>query len=81
MNILPSSIERTFNAPIQNVWKAITQQELMKQWYFDFREFKAVVGFQFTGGPAPDNQYVDLCENTEVIPRKKTHLQLAIQRI
>lgn len=66
-------IERLFNAPINQVWKAITEKDLMKQWYFDLEEFKPKVGFkfQFTGGPSPEKQYVHLCEITEVIPNQK----------
>jgi uncharacterized protein YndB with AHSA1/START domain len=66
-------IERIFNAPVHRVWKAITQKELMKEWYFDLPEFKAEVGFQFqfTGGPSPEKQYLHLCEILEVVPEKK----------
>ena len=66
-------VERVFKAPIQLVWKAITQKELMKQWYFDLEEFKPEVGFkfQFTGGPSPEKQYVHLCEIKEVIYEQK----------
>ena len=72
----PFVIERTYNAPISTVWKAITDKNDMKQWYFDLAEFKPEVGFefQFTGGPSPEKQYVHLCTITEVIPgRKLTH--------
>ncbi len=69
----PFIIERTYKAPVSLVWKAITQKELMKQWYFDLKEFKAEVGFvfEFTGGPSPEKQYLHRCEIIEVIPEKK----------
>jgi len=69
----PIIIERLFNAQVSKVWKAITDKDEMKNWYFDLAEFKAEVGFkfEFTGGPSPDKQYVHLCEITEVIPEKK----------
>ncbi len=72
MNNEPFVIERTFNAPVAKVWKAITDKNEMKQWYFDLPEFKAEVGFefQFYGGP-PEKQYLHLCKITEVIPGKK----------
>ncbi|MFA5835167.1 MAG: SRPBCC domain-containing protein [Bacteroidota bacterium] len=76
MNNEPFIIERTYNAPAEKVWKAITDKREMKQWYFDLVEFKAEVGFEFhfTGGPSPERQYVHLCKITEVIPGKKlTH--------
>ena len=66
------TVERLFDASISEVWQAITQKELMKQWYFDLAEFKAEIGFkfEFTGGP-PEKEYLHLCEVTEVIPEKK----------
>ena len=76
MNHEPFIIERTYNSSADKVWKAITDKNEMKQWYFDLVEFKAEVGFefQFTGGPSPERQYVHRCKITEVIPGKKlTH--------
>lgn len=69
----PFVIERTYNAPIAKVWKAITDKDQMKQWYIDLPEFKAELGFEFefTEGPDPDNLYRHLCKVTEVIPGKK----------
>ena len=72
----PIIIERTFNATAEKVWKAITDRNEMKQWYFDLKEFRAEVGFEFrfSGGPAPERQYIHICKITEVIPGKKlTH--------
>ena len=65
-------IERTFNAPIQKVWEAITDKDQMKQWYFDLAEFKPQAGFefQFYGGTEA-KQYLHLCKITEVIPGTK----------
>lgn len=72
MKTEPFVIERTYNAPVSKVWKAITDREDMKQWYFDLAEFKPEVGFKFnfTGGP-DDRQYLHLCEVTEVVKNKK----------
>ncbi len=72
MNNEPFIIERTYNAPSEKVWGAITDKNEMKQWYFDLAEFKAEIGFefQFTGGP-PERQYVHLCKVTEVVAGKK----------
>jgi len=72
MKAEPIIIERTFNAPIDKVWKAITDKEQMKQWYFDLKEFRPEVGFefQFSGGDEV-KQYLHLCKITEVIPLKK----------
>jgi uncharacterized protein YndB with AHSA1/START domain len=72
MQTNPFIIERTYNAPIDTVWLAITDKDKMKAWYFDLPDFKPVVGFEFsfTGGP-DDRSYVHLCKVTEVIPGKK----------
>lgn len=69
----PFIIERTYSAPISAVWKAISNRDEMAKWYFDLKEFKAEVGFEFTfeGGPSPEKQYIHLCKVTEVIPNKK----------
>ena len=68
----PIIVERVFNAPVSKVWKAITDKAEMKNWYFDLAEFKPEVGFkfQFMGG-TEENQYLHLCEITDVVPEKK----------
>ena len=75
MKTEPFVIERTYNAPVERVWKAITDKAQMKEWYFDLSEFKPEVGFefQFVGG-SPEKSFVHLCKVTEVVPgRKLTH--------
>jgi uncharacterized protein YndB with AHSA1/START domain len=65
-------IERTFNAPIARVWKALTNVEDMKRWYFDLKEFKPEVGFEFAFTVEHEGfKYSHLCKITEVIPQKK----------
>ena len=68
----PFIIERTYNAPVERVWKAITDKDDMKQWYFDIAAFKPEVGFefQFEGGNE-ERCYLHLCKITEVVPGKK----------
>ena len=65
--------KRTFDAPVGKVWKALTDNNEMKKWYFDLAEFKPEVGFkfEFTGGPDDGVQYLHLCEITEVIADRK----------
>jgi hypothetical protein len=41
------AIERTFEAPVARVWKALTDVDQMRQWYFDLKQFKPEVGFEF----------------------------------
>ncbi len=66
-------VEKTYNAPVAKVWKAITDRDQMKQWYFDIPAFKPEVGFefQFTGQGKDCVDYVHLCRITEIIPEKK----------
>lgn len=65
-------IERTFNAPVAKVWNAITDVDEMRQWYFDLKEFKPVVGFEFEFVVEHERMtYHHLCKVTEVIPQKK----------
>src|SRR5215212_5999322 len=68
----PLIVERTFNAPVAQVWKAITNRDDMKKWYFDLAEFKPEVGFQFRFVVEHEgNSFDHRCEVTEVIPQKK----------
>lgn len=49
----------------------------MKQWYFDIKEFKPEVGFefQFYGG-TEEKRYLHLCKNLEA---QETEIQLALR--
>ena len=66
-------IEKSYKAPRQKVWRAITNKDDMKQWYFDLSDFKPVVGFEFEfrGGKEDGVQYLHRCRITEVVPEKK----------
>lgn len=65
-------IERTFDAPVERVWKALTDLEAMRVWYFDLKQFKPEVGFEFEFTVEHEgNRYHHLCKITEVIPQKK----------
>jgi len=64
--------ERTFNAPVGRVWKALTDVEEMRQWYFNLKQFKAEVGFEFEFVVEHEGTtYHHLCKVTDVIPQKK----------
>ena len=65
-------IERTFNAPVARVWKALTDVEEMRRWYFELKQFKPEVGFEFEFLVEHEGmKYHHLCEVTEVIPQRK----------
>lgn len=72
MNKEPFVIERTYNAPIERVWKAITNKEAMAQWYFEMPAFKPEVGFEFTfNGEGNGMEYHHRCTILEVNPPHK----------
>lgn len=75
METTPFVIERTYNAPADKVWQAITDNEKMKQWYFQLDAFEPEVGFEFRfDGGSKEMQYHHICKITEVKPGKKlTH--------
>ena len=65
-------IERTFNAPVALVWRALTDVDDMRRWYFDLKKFKPEVGFEFEFTVEHEGmKYHHLCKITEVIPQKK----------
>jgi uncharacterized protein YndB with AHSA1/START domain len=65
-------VERTFSAPPERIWKALTDVEEMRRWYFDLKEFKPEVGFEFEFIVEHEGmKYHHLCKITEVIPQKK----------
>lgn len=40
----PLVVERSYDAPPEQIWQAITDPEQMKKWYFDLPGFRAEVG-------------------------------------
>jgi len=72
MKTTPFVIERTFGVPVGKVWEAITDNQKMKQWYFDLAEFKPETGFEFRFyGGSEDEKFLHICRVTEVVALKK----------
>lgn len=69
----PVVVEKTVDAPIEKVWKAITDKDQMKQWYFDLDKFELKKGFEFkfAGQGKEGEEYIHLCTITEIIPKKR----------
>ena len=69
----PIVVEKTYRATVDRVWKAITDKDQMKQWYFTLEDFRAEPGFefQFYGQGHKGEQYLHLCKVIEAIPEKK----------
>ena len=72
-NLLPFTIERVYNAPVEKVWKAITDKDQMKQWYFDLAEFKPEPGFefQFNGEGKTGEKFLHRCRINDIVKNKK----------
>src|SRR5580704_18534010 len=68
----PLIIERTFDASAAQVWKALTDRDEMKRWYFDLKEFKPEAGFEFKfTGEHKGNKYDHRCKVAGVISQEK----------
>ena len=65
-------MERTLDASVARVWKALTDLDQIRQWYFDLKEFRPQVGFEFEFVVEHEgNTYHHLCRVTDVVPEKK----------
>lgn len=65
-------VERTYKAPIQQVWAAITEPDQMKQWYLSINDFRAEVGFETSfDQKSGDKSYPHIWKVTEVVPGRK----------
>jgi uncharacterized protein YndB with AHSA1/START domain len=65
-------IERTYEAPIERVWEALTNKDQMKHWYFEVADFKAEVGFEFQFSAASKGKtYLHRCKVVEANPITK----------
>ncbi len=69
----PVIIERRFDAPMETVWKAITEIEQMKEWFMgELHSFKAEVGFETEFMVRHEGkEYPHLWKVTEVVPGRK----------
>ena len=69
----PIVVEQTLKATIDAVWRAITEPDLMRQWYFEnITAFKPEVGFETQFNvQSGDRNFLHLWKVTEVIPLKR----------
>lgn len=68
----PLVVERTLNAPVKAVWEALTDNEKLKQWYFQLPAFEAKTGFEFSFKAGKEGEeIVHRCKVTAVDPLKK----------
>lgn len=69
----PITVNQTFNVSKKVIWKAITEVEKMKKWFFDnIPDFNPKTGFktQFSVSTG-ERTFTHLWELTEVIPQEK----------
>lgn len=64
----PLIVEALYNAPREKVWSALTNNDEIKKWYFQFQDFKPKVGFKFDfiSGPEDGPKYLHLCQITQL---------------
>ena len=72
-NADPIVVEETFDAPIAVVWKAITDKDQMRQWFFEtITDFQAASGFETQFNVrCEERDYPHLWKVTEVVPEKR----------
>ncbi len=66
-------IEANFDAPVSELWKAISDKAEMKKWYFEVPLFNAETGnqFEFYGEGKTGIKYLHKCEVMEVMALQK----------
>jgi uncharacterized protein YndB with AHSA1/START domain len=68
----PLVVEKVINAPINRVWKAITDHSQMQQWYFKMAAFEPKKGFEFAFESGPKGKmFTHVCKITEVIENRR----------
>jgi len=73
----PIIIERTFNAPVEKVWEALTDIDQMKQWYFpQLENFKPEEGFETEFNVHHEGKdYYHIWKINKVVPLKKISVE------
>ncbi len=72
MEAQPIIVEQLLHASVDKVWNAITDKNVMKEWYFNIEDFKPETGSSFSFYGGDDNKkYLHLCQVTEVVPHKQ----------
>lgn len=73
MSTEPIVVEETLNAPPAEVWKAITDKDQMRQWFFEpMTDFQPVVGFETRFDVECEGQvYPHEWKVTEVVPASR----------
>lgn len=71
MDNAPVILTMHFDAPVSKVWKALTNKEQMKEWYFDVQDYELEPGKEFHFYEPGGTSYLHQCRILEVIPEKR----------
>ncbi|WP_223599681.1 SRPBCC domain-containing protein [Chryseobacterium sp. GVT01B] len=70
--ITPITVQYKINAPAEKIWKALTDKNEMKSWYFDIQDFALEIGKEFNFfEPGGENKYHHQGKILEIIPNQK----------
>lgn len=65
-------VTKKITAPIEKVWRALTDKNEMQLWYFDIPDFEAEVGKSFDFyEPGEEKKYLHRIEILEIIENQK----------
>ena len=66
-------VENTYNVAADKIWKGLTDNDEIKKWYFQLKDFKPEIGFkfEFLGGPEEGPHFLHLCEITQLVESQK----------
>ncbi|MFN1215826.1 SRPBCC domain-containing protein [Chryseobacterium kwangjuense] len=68
----PITVQYKLNAPAEKIWKALTDKNEMKSWYFTIRDFDPELGKEFDFYESCDGgKYLHHGRILEIIPNKK----------
>lgn len=69
---IPIIAEYIVNAPVEKVWKALTNKNEMKSWYFEIPDFELAEGKKFNFyEPGDARKYHHQCEILEIVYNQK----------
>jgi len=73
MNADPIVVEQTYHAPVAEVWRAITDKDQMRQWFFEpMTDFEPEVGFETQFDVKCEGQnFPHQWKVTEVVPETR----------
>lgn len=64
-------LEVIYDAPVEKVWRALTDKSQLQQWYFDIPEFNTAPGSSFDFYEGPERKYHHQCTVTALLALQK----------